>query len=127
MKAGRESIEGMEQIRQSVVASNAVVSRLGERSLAIGRILNVIEDIAEQTNLLALNAAILAAQAGEHGRGFSVVASEIRELSERTAASTREIAGLIQSVQSEVANALASMSEGTKLVEHGVTLSHQAG
>ena len=67
MKAVRETIEGMEHIRQSVIASNAVVSRLGERSVAIGRILNVIEDVAEQTNLLALNAAILAAQAGEYG------------------------------------------------------------
>ena len=127
MKAVRETIEGMEQIRQSVLESNAVVSRLGERSLAIGRILNVIEDIAEQTNLLALNAAILAAQAGEHGKGFTVVASEIRELSERTASSTRDIANLIRSVQEEVSNALKAMSTGSQLVEHGVTLSRDAG
>ncbi|HEY3056448.1 MAG TPA: methyl-accepting chemotaxis protein [Thermoanaerobaculia bacterium] len=127
MKAVRETIEGMEQIRQSVVASNAVVSRLGERSLAIGRILNVIEDVAEQTNLLALNAAILAAQAGEYGRGFSVVATEIRELSERTASSTRDIANLIGAVQDEVKNALDTMSAGSTLVEQGVSLSHQAG
>ncbi|HEV8658255.1 MAG TPA: methyl-accepting chemotaxis protein, partial [Thermoanaerobaculia bacterium] len=127
MKAVRETIEGMEQIRQSVIASNAVVSRLGERSVAIGRILNVIEDIAEQTNLLALNAAILAAQAGEYGRGFSVVATEIRELSERTASSTRDIANLIGAVQDEVKNALDTMSTGSTLVEEGVSLSHQAG
>ncbi len=127
MNAVRETIEGMEQIRQSVVESNAVVSRLGERSVAIGRILTVIEDIAEQTNLLALNAAILAAQAGEHGKGFSVVASEIRDLSERTASSTRDIANLINSVQEEVANALKTMNAGSALVEHGVTLSHDAG
>src|SRR5947199_224366 len=102
MKAVRETIDGMEQIRHSVSESNAVITRLGERSTAIGKILNVIEDIAEQTNLLALNAAILAASAGEHGKGFSVVAAEIRDLSERTATSTREIANLIGSVQDEV-------------------------
>ena len=116
MRAVRETIEGMEEIRRAVADSNAVISRL-----------NVIEDIAEQTNLLALNAAILAAQAGEHGKGFSVVATEIRQLSERTASSTREIAGLIRSVQEEVANALATTASGTKLVEQGVSLSHDAG
>jgi methyl-accepting chemotaxis protein len=127
MSAVRETIEGMEQIRQSVAESNTVVSRLGERSVAIGRILNVIEDIAEQTNLLALNAAILAAQAGEHGKGFSVVASEIRDLSERTASSTRDIANLIGAVQDEVNNALKTMASGSSLVEHGVALAHDAG
>ena len=127
MKAVRETIEGMEQIRKSVHESNTVVSRLGERSVAIGKILNVIEDVAEQTNLLALNAAILAAQAGEYGKGFSVVAAEIRELSERTASSTRDIANLIRSVQEEVANALKTMANGSKLVEDGVSLSHEAG
>jgi methyl-accepting chemotaxis protein len=127
MNAVRETIEGMEQIRHSVNDSNIAVSRLGERSMAIGRILNVIEDIAEQTNLLALNAAILAAQAGEHGKGFSVVASEIRDLSERTASSTRDIANLIRNVQDEVANALKTMSSGSSLVERGVALSHEAG
>lgn len=127
MKAVRETIDGMEQIRHSVAESNAVIARLGDRSAAIGKILNVIEDIAEQTNLLALNAAILAAAAGEHGKGFSVVAAEIRDLSERTASSTREIANLIRSVQDEVGNALRSMSAGTKLVEDGVSLSHEAG
>jgi methyl-accepting chemotaxis protein len=127
MKAVRETIEGMEQIRQSVIGSNAVVSRLGERSVAIGRILNVIEDVAEQTNLLALNAAILAAQAGDYGKGFSVVAAEIRDLSERTATSTRDIANLIGGVQDEVKNALKTMSDGSRLVEQGVSLSQEAG
>src|SRR4029077_17572139 len=112
-----ETIAGMEQIRRSVAEANAVVSRLGERSVAIGKILNVIEDVAEQTNLLALNAAILAAQAGEHGKGFSVVAAEIRELSERTASSAREIANLIGSVQQEVGNALTAMTGASRLVE----------
>src|SRR5438874_4947654 len=127
MRAVRETIDGMEQIRRSVAESNSVVSRLGERSVAIGKILNVIEDVAEQTNLLALNAAILAAQAGEHGKGFSVVAAEIRELSERTASSAREIGTLIRSVQEEVGNALKTMASGPTLVEEGVSLSHQAG
>jgi methyl-accepting chemotaxis protein len=127
MSAVRETIDGMEQIRQSVVEANSVVARLGERSVAIGKILNVIDDVAEQTNLLALNAAILAAQAGEHGKGFSVVAAEIRELSERTASSTRDIANLIRGVQDEVENALQATSAGSSLVENGVALSHQAG
>ncbi|HSN67720.1 MAG TPA: methyl-accepting chemotaxis protein, partial [Thermoanaerobaculia bacterium] len=83
MRAVRETIDAMETIRRSVLDSNSVVARLGERSAEIGTILNVIDDIAEQTNLLALNAAILAAQAGEHGKGFSVVAGQIRNLSER--------------------------------------------
>lgn len=127
MNAVRETIDGMEQIRRSVADANAVIARLGERSAAIGKILNVIEDVAEQTNLLALNAAILAAQAGEYGKGFSVVAAEIRELSERTASSTRDIANLIGSVQGEVDNALKTMSSGTSQVESGVSLSHDAG
>ena len=127
MKAVRETIEGMEQIRRSVVEANSVVGRLGDRSVAIGKILNVIEDVAEQTNLLALNAAILAAQAGEYGKGFSVVAAEIRDLSERTASSTRDIANLIRSVQEEVENALRATSSGSALVETGVSLSHEAG
>ncbi len=127
MKAVRETIDGMEQVRQSVMEANAVVSRLGERSVAIGKILNVIEDVAEQTNLLALNAAILAAQAGEYGKGFSVVAAEIRDLSERTASSTRDIAILIRGVQDEVENALRVTAAGSTLVENGVTLSHEAG
>jgi methyl-accepting chemotaxis protein len=127
MRAVRETIEGMEQIRQSVIEANSVVGRLGDRSVAIGKILNVIEDVAEQTNLLALNAAILAAQAGEYGKGFSVVAAEIRELSERTATSTRDIANLIRSVQQEVENALKATSAGSSLVENGVSLSHEAG
>ncbi len=127
MKAVRETIDGMEQVRQSVMEANAVVSRLGERSVAIGKILNVIEDVAEQTNLLALNAAILAAQAGEYGKGFSVVAAEIRDLSERTASSTRDIASLIRGVQEEVENALRVTAAGSSLVENGVALSHEAG
>lgn len=127
MRAVSETIEGMEEIRRAVLDANEVVSRLGEKSVSIGKILNVIDDIAEQTNLLALNAAILAAQAGEQGKGFSVVAAEIRDLSERTASSTREIDNLIRAVQMEVENALKTMARGSSLVEGGVELSHEAG
>ncbi|HEU5162678.1 MAG TPA: methyl-accepting chemotaxis protein, partial [Thermoanaerobaculia bacterium] len=127
MRAVRETIDAMETIRRSVLDSNTVVARLGQRSAEIGTILNVIDDIAEQTNLLALNAAILAAQAGEHGKGFSVVAAQIRNLSERTGRSTREIAALIHSVQEEVENSLRSMGEGAKSAATGVDLAHDAG
>jgi len=127
MRAVRETMEGMEQIRHSVVESNHVVARLGDRSNEIGKIVNVIEDVAEQTNLLALNAAILAAQAGEHGKGFSVVAAQIRDLSERTASSTKEIGNLVAAVRDEVKNALRSMGTGSQLAEQGVSLAHEAG
>ena len=127
MRAVRETIDAMETIRRAVLDSNTVVSRLGERSAEIGKILSVIDDVAEQTNLLALNAAILAAQAGEHGKGFSVVAGQIRNLSERTGRSTREIAALIHSVQEEVENSLRSMGEGARSVGSGVELAHDAG
>jgi methyl-accepting chemotaxis protein len=127
MSAVRETMEGMELIRKSVHDANGVVARLGDRSTEIGKILNVIDDIAEQTNLLALNASILAAQAGEHGKGFSVVAAEIRDLSERTATSTKEIGSLIHAVQNEVQNALESMSEGATSVDGGVVLANDAG
>lgn len=127
MTAVRETIDGMERIRSSTTEASAVVTRLGDRSTEIGKILNVIEDVAEQTNLLALNAAILAAQAGEHGRGFSVVAGQIRDLSERTANSTRDISNLIRSVRDEVAHAIVKMNEGSVSVESGVRIAHDAG
>lgn len=127
MKAVNETMQGMEQIRHSVHDANSVVSRLGERSTEIGRIVNVIDDIARETNLLALNASILAAQAGEHGKGFSVVALEIRDLAERTGSSTREIGLLIHSVQEEVQRALRSMNVGASSVDGGVALANEAG
>jgi methyl-accepting chemotaxis protein len=117
----------MDEIRTSVHDTNDVVTRLGQRSTEIGRIVDVIDNIANQTNLLALNAAILAAQAGDHGRGFTVVAEEIRDLSERTAASTKEIGSLIRSVQAEVGNALQSIGTGAKTADRGVTLAGEAG
>jgi len=127
MKAVSETMAGMQQIRESVHEANGVVSRLGERSTEIGRIINVIDEVARQTNLLALNASILAAQAGVHGKGFSVVAIEIRDLAERTASSTREIGLLVHSVQEEVQHALEAMGAGASSVDGGVALANEAG
>ncbi|HPR62910.1 MAG TPA: methyl-accepting chemotaxis protein [Thermoanaerobaculia bacterium] len=127
MRAVQETIRSMHTIRDAVGNTENVVLLLGKRSEEIGKILTVIDEIAEQTNLLALNAAILAAQAGEHGKGFSVVASEIRDLSERTASSTKEIAELIKNVQAEVTNAVESTKKGKEQVEEGVKLSNTSG
>jgi methyl-accepting chemotaxis protein len=90
----------------------AMLRQLAERAEKIAGIAGGIEDIAEQTNLLALNAAIEAARAGEHGRGFSVVADEVRKLADRTAGSTREIAGMIEAVRRDAAQALAHAEGG---------------
>jgi methyl-accepting chemotaxis protein len=127
MRSVEMTIGGMEKIRQAVARSSDVITKLGDSSEEIGKILNVIDDVAEQTNLLALNAAIIAAQAGEHGKGFAVVAEEIRGLAERTASSTKEIDTLIKTVQRDVGNAVQTMAGGSNAVEEGVQLSVQAG
>ncbi len=120
--AANEAIRGMQNIKDTVEATAAVVNRLGKRSQEIGQILKVIDEVTDQTSLLALNAAILAAQAGEHGKGFAVVAEEIKDLAERTAASTQEISGLIASVQEETAESVKAMGRGLQAVEAGVSL-----
>ena len=125
--AVEETAEGMERVQQVFDRTATSIQALGTRSEQIGQIVTLIEEIAERTNLLALNAAIIAAKAGARGRGFAVVAEEIRELSTRTSIATRDIAGLVRDVRDDVANAVASASEGTEAVLHGVDISRRAG
>jgi len=121
------TVEGMTSIRAKVGLSAEKVKEMGQRSDQIGMIVETIEDIASQTNLLALNAAIEAARAGEHGKGFAVVADEVRKLAERASVATKEIGGLIRSIQTTVLDAVSAMDEGAQEVENGVKLVNQAG
>jgi len=121
-KVVTETIAGMSKIAQSVNQSAQTIEELGVRSEKIGDIIQVINDIASQTNLLALNAAIEAARAGEQGRGFAVVADEVRKLAERTATATHEISDMIKSFQEDIQKAVESMKTGTTEVEVGVDL-----
>jgi methyl-accepting chemotaxis protein len=122
-----ETLKGMQSIKSKVGASAEKVQEMGKRSGEIGAIVETIEDIASQTNLLALNAAIEAARAGEHGKGFAVVADEVRKLAERSSQATKEIGGLIAGIQSTVADAVKAMDEGSKEVELGVASANKAG
>lgn len=122
-----ETIEGMNRIAQVVKKSAETVQELGKGSDEIGDIIQVIDDIADQTNLLALNAAIEAARAGEQGRGFAVVADEVRKLADRTTKATKEIAEMIKKIQKDTGSAVDSMQEGTEEVEKGITLADKAG
>ncbi|MBI5749222.1 MAG: methyl-accepting chemotaxis protein [Nitrospinae bacterium] len=121
------TVEGMNGIAQSVEESASVITQLGNRSNEIGEIIKVIDDIADQTNLLALNAAIEAARAGEHGRGFAVVADEVRKLAEKTTKATKEIGGMISTIQNETGKAVTSMGEVTKEVSEEVKQAKDAG
>jgi len=125
-RAVTSTVEGMEKIQQSVEEAKQALNLLAERSGEIGEIVRVIDEIAGQTNLLALNAAIIAAQAGERGKGFAVVADEIGDLSERTSASTDEIRTLIQNVQRGVARAAEQMNLSGERVSEGVALTARA-
>jgi twitching motility protein PilJ len=126
-KAVNATIEGMQRIRTEVQETSRTIKRLGESSQEIGQIVQLIEEIANQTNLLALNAAIQAAMAGEHGRGFAVVAEEVRRLAERAATATRQINGLVTSIQTETAEAVVSMDNSTREVVAGSRLADEAG
>ncbi|QDU34051.1 Methyl-accepting chemotaxis protein PctB [Poriferisphaera corsica] len=121
------TIDGMNTIAQLVNDSAKSIDTLGSKSEQIGQVIDVINDIADQTNLLALNAAIEAARAGEHGRGFAVVADEVRKLADRTTKATEEIAGSINEIQQETQAAVDQMKSGTESVEEGVTLANEAG
>jgi methyl-accepting chemotaxis protein len=117
----------MARIAEKVKLSARTVESLGARSDQIGAIIGTIEDIADQTNLLALNAAIEAARAGEQGRGFAVVADEVRALAERTTRATREIGEMIKAIQSETKGAVTIMEGGVQEVERGTCEASKSG
>jgi methyl-accepting chemotaxis protein len=121
-----ETIKGMQAIKEKVELSTVKVREMGSRSDKIGTIVETIDDIASQTNLLALNAAIEAARAGEHGKGFAVVADEVRKLAERSSSATKEIGALIKDIQKTVHEAVAAMGESSAEVENGVLHANQS-
>ncbi len=122
----KNTLKGMQNIAEVVKKAAQTVETLGKSSMEIGEIIQVINDIADQTNLLALNAAIEAARAGEQGRGFAVVADEVRKLAERTSSATKEISDMIQRIQQETSQVVTSMAEGNKEVENGMALADEA-
>jgi twitching motility protein PilJ len=126
-QAVRNTISGMDSIREQIQDTSKRIKRLGESSQEIGEIVDLISDITEQTNVLALNAAIQAASAGEAGRGFSVVAEEVQRLAERSAEATKQIGSLVKTIQGDTNNAVAAMEKSTTGVVEGAKLSDVAG
>lgn len=122
-----QTVEQMNLVQQSVSQTAGVVNTLGEKSKEIGHIVELITQIATQTNLLALNAAIEAARAGEHGRGFAVVADEVRKLAEQSGDAAAQIRELIQEIQTEADKAVESMNDGTSIVQEGIKMVHLTG
>jgi methyl-accepting chemotaxis protein len=121
------AVKKIEEIANVVSSASTVVEKLGNSSAEIGEIVQVIEEIADQTNLLALNAAIEAARAGEQGRGFAVVADEVRKLAERTATATKQISQTIKQIQRDTDQAVTGMKRGDSEVREGLTLAKEAG
>lgn len=121
------TIQGMETIREQIQETSKRIKRLGESSQEIGEIVGLINDIADQTNILALNASIQAAMAGDAGRGFSVVADEVQRLSERVGSSTKQIANLVKTIQTDTNEAVISMEKSTSGVVSGTRLAQDAG
>ena len=121
------SIEGMDTIREQIQETSKRIKRLGESSQEIGNIVALINDIADQTNILALNAAIQASMAGEAGRGFAVVADEVQRLAERSATATKQIEGLVKTIQTDTNEAVISMEQTTSEVVRGASLTKDAG
>lgn len=121
------SIEGMDHIREQIQETSKRIKRLGESSQEIGNIVSLINDIADQTNILALNAAIQASMAGEAGRGFAVVADEVQRLAERSASATKQIEGLVKTIQTDTNEAVISMEQTTAEVVRGANLAKDAG
>ncbi len=122
-----ETIKRMVRIAEVVQKSSMTIKQLGQSSGQIGEIIQVIDDIADQTNLLALNAAIEAARAGEQGRGFAVVADEVRKLAERTTKATKEISAMIKQIQNDTKDAVKAIDEGNAEVETGKEMAGKAG
>ena len=126
-KAVRESIAGMNEIRTHIQDTSKRIKRLGESSQEIGEIVALISDITEQTNVLALNAALQATAAGEAGRGFTVIAQEVQRLSERSAEASKQIGGLIKTIQGDMQDTIAAMERSTLGVAKGAKRSDAAG
>ena len=123
----RDTIQGMDTIREQIQETSKRIKRLGESSQEIGEIVELIDDIADQTNILALNAAMQAAMAGEAGRGFAVVADEVQRLAERSRNATKQIEGLVRTIQADTNEAVSSMEESTAGVVEGANLAENAG